>query len=341
MNYRRTFRNLFVGLLCGAALCVPTLRAGDAAFVDIIGFSADGTHFAFQQSGEQDGSGYGYSDLFIVNVLKNEWATKPERYQTTDEEMMAAVESGNLDSVSAEAIGRKVRIKAMPSLRSFGLDSAEEGFTLYEDYSQPELGQFSACDKKSFHIESAQIIADLHVRGLPIVGSSNFYGDEPLKLLEVSLQYSDGEKEILQLDEKLPHHRRMAYDYDISGVYIGGPMSNSLAIIIGYHEPGFEGPDKRYLVVTKDIMADNFRSSETTSKASAMNVEGVCIAETSLNIRQSPSTASPVIGSLYPEEPVWLIREHHAGGRAWYEVSWKGQQGWVAADYITIPEWNE
>jgi len=94
----------------------------------------------------------------------------------------------------------------------------------------------------------------------------------------------------------------------------------------------------------RDEIRKEIRTSEKaseTSRASAMNVEGVCIAETTLNVRSSPSTSASVIGSLHPEEAVWLISERNAEGRAWYEVSWKGKRGWVAADYITIPEWNE
>ncbi len=50
---------------------VAAARAGDAADLEILGFSADGGIFAFEQYGEQDGSGFPYADRFYIDTAKD------------------------------------------------------------------------------------------------------------------------------------------------------------------------------------------------------------------------------------------------------------------------------
>lgn len=50
--------------LMALAIAFPAV-AGDFANRDIIGFSADGSRFAFEEYGQQDGSGFAYSNIYI------------------------------------------------------------------------------------------------------------------------------------------------------------------------------------------------------------------------------------------------------------------------------------
>jgi hypothetical protein len=54
--------------------------------IDVCGFSDDGKFFAFTQIVPGDPNG-GEGSVFIVNVEKNTWATKPGRVETPDEEV--------------------------------------------------------------------------------------------------------------------------------------------------------------------------------------------------------------------------------------------------------------
>jgi len=58
-------------------------QAGDYAERRIIGFSANGKYFAFQQFGVQDGSGFPYSEIFIINTDTDTWAGGSPRPCTT------------------------------------------------------------------------------------------------------------------------------------------------------------------------------------------------------------------------------------------------------------------
>src|SRR5690606_1891155 len=53
-------------LMLGA--CVAPAVAGDSAQFDAIGYSEDGRYFAFEQFGIQDGSGFPYSEIFLIDL---------------------------------------------------------------------------------------------------------------------------------------------------------------------------------------------------------------------------------------------------------------------------------
>ena len=64
-----------------------------------------------------------------------------------------------------------------------------------------------------------------------------------------------------------------------------------------------------------------------------------------LNVRSSPSTSGSVLGHLLPDETVTIQGEKVSGGGIqWYKISYKGQTGYVSADYIVnvqaIPQYN-
>ena len=59
----------FVWLASGLAAC-----AGDRALIDYLGFSHDLKYFAFEEYGISDGSGFPYSNLYIINLATDGWA---------------------------------------------------------------------------------------------------------------------------------------------------------------------------------------------------------------------------------------------------------------------------
>ena len=64
MNQFGTAILLALALVAGAA----DARAGDGSAVNVLGFSADGRYFAFEQYGEQDGSGTLYSTITAIEI---------------------------------------------------------------------------------------------------------------------------------------------------------------------------------------------------------------------------------------------------------------------------------
>ena len=68
----RRAASLVFGLLGMLALVMPVL-AGDRAQLDLIGYSADGSYFAFEEFGVQDGSGFAYSSIYVVDLVDDSW----------------------------------------------------------------------------------------------------------------------------------------------------------------------------------------------------------------------------------------------------------------------------
>ena len=60
---------LLVVLILGSARAL----AADGAAFNAIGYSPDSRYFAFEQYGVQDGSGFPYWDVFVIDLKSNEW----------------------------------------------------------------------------------------------------------------------------------------------------------------------------------------------------------------------------------------------------------------------------
>ena len=57
------------------ALAPIAAQAGDFADRALLGFSPDGRYFALEEYGIQDGSGYPYSNIFLIDTTTDEWVT--------------------------------------------------------------------------------------------------------------------------------------------------------------------------------------------------------------------------------------------------------------------------
>ncbi|MCA1442395.1 DUF2259 domain-containing protein [Ensifer sp. IC4062] len=58
-------------LLAAATIAAAEVRAGDFAALQPIGFSSDGNVFAFEEYGVQDGSGFPYSTIYVLDTRKD------------------------------------------------------------------------------------------------------------------------------------------------------------------------------------------------------------------------------------------------------------------------------
>ena len=69
---RNAVTRVTVLLAASLGLALPAL-AGDRALFQPIGFSADGRYFAFEEYGVQDGSGFPYSNTYILDLPADKW----------------------------------------------------------------------------------------------------------------------------------------------------------------------------------------------------------------------------------------------------------------------------
>ncbi|WP_345899894.1 DUF2259 domain-containing protein, partial [Martelella sp. UBA3392] len=60
-----------LGATVVSALAAATASAGDFAAFTPLGFSEDGKVFAFEEYGQEDGSGFAYSNIFFIDTEKD------------------------------------------------------------------------------------------------------------------------------------------------------------------------------------------------------------------------------------------------------------------------------
>lgn len=240
-DLRRTFAAL---LLSGAASLSPAApaRAGDHALIDVIGYSNDLRYLAFEEFGVQDGSGFAYSSLYIVDLVKDQWvAGTPYREKADSEDVpLAAVRARVAAAAKARLETLKIDMPAQvaalmgdgvlepePAMRfgypAYGLPGQTEGdFTLsIETFAAPAP---AGCDPE-------------------LVGETKGFA--------LALSGDGPDRELYRDKGTLPKSRGCAMDYAIYAVifpYLGGGLENAAAIVSTYPY-GFEGPDRRFLVV--------------------------------------------------------------------------------------------
>lgn len=231
---------LAVSALALLAFAAPAL-AGDRALIDYVGFSEDFRYFAFEEYGIQDGSGFAYSSLYVIDLQSDSWVVgTPVRFQAGDEnttlqsvrQTVAANAAGHIDEF---AIHVPVEIAAMigdgvPDTDAHALEFGAPSYlpgTVSGDYG---------LTLSTFPTTATSPCAD-------------WFSVDPLGY-ELSVSDSGGTR-LVHRDENLPRSRGCPTDYRIHSVVMpfqGVTLSNAVAIISVY-PGGFEGPDRRFLAV--------------------------------------------------------------------------------------------
>jgi predicted secreted protein len=222
------------------------LYASDAAQLNFIGFSENGEYLAFEQYGIQDGSGFAYTEIIMVNVPKNSYAC-PTITCIGDEEHMTL-------AITRDSVLTKARSK----LKMLSIVQGNTG----EHVIHHPLSDLEADPKHVRFYEQAggiQALSGLREYALTLneieVSNDNNeygYGFGPPKMLELIINTPGvDEKVVLQRDTKLPKRRSNVLYYRIQDVYIYHCAGQKyIAVFICYDMPGFEGSDLRFMVVT-------------------------------------------------------------------------------------------
>jgi predicted secreted protein len=220
-------------ILCAFALAAAPAQAGDVAQKRVLGFSPDGAYFAFQQSGVQDGSGFPDAEVYVIDTARDAWAPgtpvrkllQSEKASRSDAVKAAMAEAQPI--LAERRIGDKGRLLASSRKGSQRLAFRRRGaarpaaLTLTEEtLASKECARFT---------------------------------DRPVKGFTLGLELPES-RIVLHRDDKLPDSRGCALRYAISDVIrheAGG--RETYAVLIRMEKHGFEGPDTRYLAVTRRL----------------------------------------------------------------------------------------
>lgn len=223
-----------------------TIRAGDFATLNFIGFSKDGKYLAFEEYGVHDGSGFPYSSIYFVDVVKNVYAAKSVNVRIESE-------------TATEKLARsRARLGANASMRKLGIIERNVGALVVSRlHTDVAVNNFIADEPdKTQTINFAEIIGSMYRAGdyelilkpIEVKSKDCELTGQPAYKFELSLKDKQSDRAtILQKDSALPGSRFCPLDYSMQYVYL---YENYIVVFVSTYTIGFEGPDMRYLAVT-------------------------------------------------------------------------------------------
>ncbi len=229
----------------GVALAIaagPAL-AGDRALLHPIGFSPDGRYFAFEEFGVQDGSGFAYSNIYIIDLPADAWVSgTPIRMKGDDAEW-----DRPLAEIRAEA-----HEQADPQLSALEIVQPAEILVLLGDgvrddgktmgFSYPGWGPPGTTEGDEFALQLSTF---------PIDSSEDcetFLGQQALGFRLV--YEAEGQSRTVHEDEgSIPASRGCTTDYRLYAVLSPFHSTGPDVAIISSYPFGFEGPDRRFIAV--------------------------------------------------------------------------------------------
>ena len=241
---RPAFRNFAV--VISAPFLVLSAHAGDDADVQILGFSKNGGYFAFEQYGIQDGSGFPYSEIFVLDVIGDRWV-KPSPFRRRDD--INDREPYDGDAFLSETRAKN-RATAQPLLQNKKI--AGKGKTVgfnprTELASDPNKMIVAPTNTYPFEDKPLELTLDEYPMSS---GECANYGTET-KGFRLTMKYQ-GIVRTLHEDKSVPNSRQCPHAYRIERIVTHFPEEAPpvFAILVQMESFGFEGPDRRYLAIT-------------------------------------------------------------------------------------------
>ncbi len=237
--------------------------AGDGAALHVLGFSSDGRYFAFEQYGEQDGSGALYSIVTAIEIVGG---------RTIKGMPVAVLMSPDHPDLSKQprdqqlaAVRARAATSAATPLREFGISGAGQMIASTPD---SRAGDLLSPEQVKTIMQAAS--------GSMTLPTNRFGADARLALREfdialprckkagsgahpvgfgLTLERKSRPTIHLNRDQTIPPARGCPERYGIAEAHTL-PLPDglsALAVVIQYFYPGFEGPDRRFMTVTSRV----------------------------------------------------------------------------------------
>lgn len=234
---------LMFGLLCSA----PPANAGDASELNVLGFSPDGSIFAFEEYGVQDGSGFPYANRFYIDTAQDKFVPgTPKRVRIEDETATVAQARNQarqqgqaviLDDVLAANPGFAAGRNAVTKLSADPWRMAVNPRPIFPRYDPPL--EFRLAEVAVAQPERCNDLGE--IKGFRLIRVATTPGST------AQLLHED--------DGTIPTSRGCPLGYAIGGVQTFYPQAGApvFAVLIAVRQIGFEGPDHRWIAVTGPI----------------------------------------------------------------------------------------
>jgi predicted secreted protein len=231
---------------------------GDAAARHVLGFSPDGTTFAFEQYSTLYDSTENLAEIQVIDTRSDSFIKgTPFTVRTKDD-----------DEREIDAVRAGLKAKAKPLLER--LKVGETGTRLPGKPSM-DLDEIDIYQMAKDPLAKSQAIAlpDGRKATLTIqetalgkascygAGGRGTFGDVIVTGLTLTLAFEGAEPLVLQADKRLPKNRRCATEYGIAEAYLhrAADGTQTLAVLletVDAHE-FHAGPNRRFMAVTKRL----------------------------------------------------------------------------------------
>jgi len=234
-----------LGLLLGSML---PASAADNALLNVIGYSVDGHYFAFEEFGVHDGSGFAFSNVFVIDLKADSFVSGAPFAAVADD----AHSDRPLADVRADA-----QKAATPALKRYAIGNPAEIWTLLGDgvgkmdgktmsWSIPNCCTPGSTEDKVFSLK-------LTTFNMPATTECDSMIGAPPLGFALSLSDNSGPAvSEIHRDKSLPKSRGCTEDYRLYAVVAPFNDVDHLVAIVSYYPFGFEGTDQRFLAVPID-----------------------------------------------------------------------------------------
>ncbi|WP_337660530.1 DUF2259 domain-containing protein [Anderseniella sp. Alg231-50] len=227
---------LIIAVAAHLAVSAPLAVAADASDRAIIGFSMDGRHFAFEEYGVQDGSGFPYADIYIINLKTDKWVKgSPIRVIVRDE------------NATAHTARHQALTEAAPLIEKYG--TVQPAKLLASNAVGERVTSPHAMTFKRFHNLSTLWTVQLTEIDIEQPGECKPFS--PVRGFALSAKI-EGKEEAVELyrDERLPKSRGCPESYKLADVIAFGESENARVVVLVHKLTfGFEGRDARFIAV--------------------------------------------------------------------------------------------
>lgn len=219
--------------------------AGDAARLDILGFTEDGRTFAFEEFGVQDGSGFAYANRFYISTENDSFLKDtPIRVLLKDEQKSTAEARAEVRKQAETATGLADTALLAHAGETVGSNPVTELSANPHHIKVSPRAVFPAIDDPmEFTLEEIDVPQPDMCKGLGDV--------KGFRLVQTGPKV-EGQSRVLHEDKTVPSSRGCPLGYRIGAVQVafpsGGPAA--FAVLVSVRRFGFEGPDHRWLAVT-------------------------------------------------------------------------------------------
>jgi predicted secreted protein len=238
-------------LLASFFLCLSAgiVFAADAAERKILGFSPDGRYFAFEQYGVQDGSGFPYSQIFIIDLDHDRWLDGTPVRVRLEKESETLTDARGKAEAEARKLLEQTRIEDNGRVLASNPvnQKAEDARRLVFHSYYTSFGHLEPIDESDENV-IALAVEDVVLpspEGCPV-------GDTPMAGFVLKVKRGDQAPKEVHRDESIPTSRGCPLNYSLSDAIVytsADGRIQRLVVLVNVFSFGFEGADRRFVAV--------------------------------------------------------------------------------------------